>query len=175
MDYLAVRDLIVPETRQSLLGNEIVLVVPKDSTATTTIALGFDLAGLLGTDGRLAMANVESVPAGKYGKAALESLGVWESVADRVVQADNVRAALAFVALAEAPAGIIYATDAKAEPAVKVLGAFPADSHPPIVYPVALTTSSTNPDAREFLDYIKSDAAKPAFEAQGFTVLAPAS
>ena len=175
MDYLAERDLIVPDTRRSLLGNDVVLVVPKDSTATTAIGAGFDLVGLLGPDGRLAMANVESVPAGKYGKAALESLGVWESVADRVVQADNVRAALAFVALAEAPAGIVYATDANAEPAVKVHGTFPADSHPPIVYPVALTTSSTNPDAKAFLDYIKSDAAKPAFEAQGFTVLAPGS
>jgi molybdate transport system substrate-binding protein len=175
MDHLAERKLIVPDTRQSLLGNEIVLVVPQDSTANTTIAPGFDVAGLLGEDGRLAMANVESVPAGKYTKASLESLGVWASVADRIVQADNVRAALAFVALGESPAGIVYATDAKAEPKVKVIGTFPPDSHPPIVYPVALTSSSTSADAPAFLDYIKSDDAKPAFEAQGFTVLSPAS
>ena len=174
MDYLAERDLIVPETRQSLLGNAIVLVVPADSTATVEIGPGFDLAGLLG-DGRLAMANVESVPAGRYGKASLEALGVWESVADKIVQADNVRAALAFVAQGEVPAGIVYATDAVAEPKVKVIGTFPTDSHPPIVYPVALTTSSTNPDAGALPAYIQPAAAKPAFEAQGFTVLAPAS
>lgn len=175
MDYLAERGLIVPDTRQSLLGNSIVLVVPADSNATTTVAPNFDLAGLLGADGRLAMANVESVPAGKYGKASLETLGVWPSVADRIVQGDNVRAALAFVATGEAPAGIVYATDAVAEPKVRVLGTFPADSHPPIVYPVALTASSTNPDARAFLDFVKSPAAAPAFTAQGFTVLAPSS
>ena len=110
-----------------------------------------DLAGLLGPDGRLAMANVDSVPAGRYGKAALESLGVWDSVADRVVQSENVRLALAFVARGEAPAGIVYATDAAAEPAVKVIGTFPADSHPPILYPVAMTAGSTNPDAQSLL------------------------
>lgn len=174
MDYLADRNLVVPDTRRSLLGNALVLVVPQGSTAATTIAPHFDIAALLGTDGRLAMANVESVPAGKYGKAALEALGVWRIVADRIVQGDNVRAALAFVAQGEAPAGIVYATDAVAEPKVKVIGTFPADSHPPIVYPVALTTFSTNPDARAFLDYLKSPAAGPAFSAQGFTVLSPA-
>ena len=174
MDYLAERNLIAPDTRQSLLGNAIVLVVPQDATATT-IGPNFDLASLLGADGRLAMANVESVPAGRYGKAALEALGVWDSVADRMVQADNVRAAMAFVATGEAPAGIVYATDANAEPKVKVIGTFPADSHPPIVYPVALTAESTSPDARAFLDYLKSPAAAPAFTAQGFTVLAPSS
>ena len=114
------------------------------------------------------------VPAGKYGKAALDKLGVWDSVVGtRVVQADNVRAALAFVASGEAPPGIVYQTDANAEPAVKVIGTFPADSHPPIVYPVALIAASTNPDAKAFLEYLESDAAKPAYIKQGFTIVAP--
>ena len=134
-----------------------------------------DLAGLLGPDGHLAMANVDSVPAGKYGKAALESLGVWDSVAGQVVQSENVRLALAFVARGEAPAGIVYATDAAAEPAVKVIGTFPADSHPPILYPVAMTAGSTNPDAKAFFDFLQSDAAVPAYRKQGFTVVAPGS
>ncbi len=115
------------------------------------------------------MANVDSVPAGKYGKAALEKLGVWDKISAQVVQSDNVRAALAFVAKGEAPAGVVYQTDANAEPGVKVIGTFPADSHPPIVYPVALLSASTNPDAKAFLDYLESDAAKPAFVKQGFT------
>jgi molybdate transport system substrate-binding protein len=163
------KNLTVADTEKSILGNEIVLVAPKDSSATTTIAPGFDLGAVLGTDGKLAMANVDSVPAGKYGKAALEKLGVWDKVAAQVVQADNVRAALAFVSKGEAPAGIVYQTDANAEPGVKVIGTFPADTHPPIVYPVALLAASTNPDARDFLAYLESDKAKPAFEKQGFT------
>jgi molybdate transport system substrate-binding protein len=175
MDYLGEKDLIVPDTRRSLLGNVIVLVAPADSNATATIGPGFDLAGLLGTDGRLAMADAEAVPAGRYGKASLEALGIWDSVADRIVQTENVRAALAFVARGEVPAGIVYATDAVAEPTVRVIGTVPADSHPPIVYPVALTAASVNPDARAFLDYLQSDAARPAYEAQGFTVLLPES
>ncbi len=175
MDYAASHKLIRPETRHTLLGNEIVLVVPKSSTATIKIAPGMDLAGLLGPDGRLAMANVAAVPAGRYGKAALESLGVWNSVAGKVVQSENVRLALAFVARGEAPAGIVYATDAAAEPAVKVIGTFPADSHKPILYPVAMTTSSTNPDARAFFDFLRSEAAFPAYRKQGFTVVMPGS
>jgi molybdate transport system substrate-binding protein len=169
MKYLHDKNLVVSETEKSLLGNTIVLVVPKDSTATTTIAPGFDLAAILGADGKLAMANVESVPAGKYGKASLEKLGVWEKVSANVAQADNVRGALAFVAKGEAPAGIVYATDANAEKAVKVIGTFPADSHPAIVYPVALTAASTNPDAKHFLAYLQSPEAKAAYEKQGFT------
>jgi len=175
MDYLAERELIAPDSRRSLLGNALVLIAPKDSAATVAIAPGFDLGALIGADGRLAMANVESVPAGKYGKTALQSLGAWDAVAGRIVQTDNVRGALAFVARGEVPAGVVYATDAVAEPAVKVVGTFPAGSHPPIVYPVALTASSTSPDARSFLDYLGSDAARQAFESQGFTVLPPES
>jgi molybdate transport system substrate-binding protein len=173
MDYLEERDLIVKDTRHTLLGNEIVLVAPADSAATITVAKGMDLAAALGSDGRLAMANVDSVPAGKYGKAALEWLGVWEAVAPQVVQADNVRAALAFVATGEVPLGIVYQTDANSEPKVKVVGTFPADSHPPILYPAAMTASSTNPEARAFFDYLRSDAAKPAYEKQGFTFVSP--
>lgn len=173
MDYLQERNLIVKDSRRTLLGNEIVLVAPKDSSANVTIASGMDLAALLGKDGRLAMANVESVPAGKYGKAALEKLGAWAGVADHIVQADNVRAALAFVAKGEAPLGIVYQTDANAEPAVKIVGTFPADSHPPILYPVALTAASKNPDAAAFLQFMESDAAKPAYTKQGFVVVSP--
>ena len=165
------KNLTVAATEKPLLGNEIVLVAPKDSTATLTIAPGFDLAGALGPDGHLAMANVDSVPAGKYGKAALTKLGVWDAVSAKVVQADDVRAALAFVARGEAPLGVVYATDAAAEPKVKVVATFPADSHPPIIYPVALLAASTNPDAKDFLRYLDSDAAKPAFTKQGFTIL----
>lgn len=175
MDYLAERGLIDEGSRMTLLGNALVLIAPKDSDAAITIAPDMPLAALLGRDGHLAMANVNSVPAGLYGKAALEHLGVWDAVADRVVQADNVRAALAFVATGEAPLGIVYATDAAAEPAVRILGEFPADSHPPILYPVALTSSSKNPDAAAFLDFLKSEAARPAFAGQGFVFLTQGS
>jgi len=175
MDYLEERDLIKKETRVTLLGNTIVLVAPKDSNAEIAIEPDMKLAELLGDDGRLAMANVDSVPAGKYGKAALGHLGVWDAVADKIVQADNVRAALAFVASGEVPLGIVYATDAAAEPNVRIVGVFPDDSHPPILYPVALTASSENPDAAAFLDFIQSDVARPAFEKQGFVLVSPGS
>lgn len=170
MDYLAERKLIRDATRHSLLGNRIVLVAPADSSVEATIAPGFPLADLLG-DGRLAMADPEAVPAGKYGKAALETLGVWESVRNKVAAAENVRAALVFVARGEAPLGIVYATDAAAEPGVRVVDSFPADTHPPIVYPVAALANSSNPDAAGFLDYLGSAAARAVFEKQGFTIL----
>jgi molybdate transport system substrate-binding protein len=175
MDYLQDKDLIQKDTRRTLLGNKIVLVAPKDSTAAIDLAPGADLAGLLGADGKLAMANVDSVPAGKYGKEALTKLGLWDSVSAHIVQADNVRAALAFVAQGEAPLGIVYQTDANAEPGVKVIAAFPADSHAPIVYPVAITAASKNPDAKAFFDYLTSDKAKPAYEKQGFVFSPPSS
>lgn len=171
MDYLDERGLIRTESRATLLGNAIVLAAPKDSDTTIEIAPGMDLIGLLGADGRLAMANVDSVPAGKYGKASLEHLGIWDSLAGRIVQADNVRAALAFVASGEAPLGIVYATDAAAEANVRIVGTFPDDSHEPILYPVALTASSENPAAAFFLEFLKSPAARPSFEKQGFAVL----
>jgi molybdate transport system substrate-binding protein len=117
------------------------------------------------------MANVDAVPAGKYGKAALEKLGVWPSVSDKIAQAENVRAALLLVSRGETPAGIVYQTDAAADPNVKIIGAFPEDSHPPIIYPIALTASATSPAAEAFLAYLKSAKVKPLFEAQGFNVL----
>jgi molybdate transport system substrate-binding protein len=171
MDYLAKKDLIDPASRVTRLGNTLVLVAPKDSTATLTIARDFPLAEALGPDGKLAMGSIDSVPAGKYGKAALTALGVWDSVAPNVAQADNVRSALAFVAKGEAPFGIVYGTDAKAEPNVKVVGIFPETSHPAIVYPVARVAASTSPDAKAFLEWLNSAEARPIFEAQGFTWL----
>jgi len=175
MDYVEQRGLIRADTRHTLLGNRIVLIAPKDSSVTIAIVPGMDLAALLGADGRLAMANTDAVPAGKYGKAALQHLGAWDGVAGRVVQADNVRTALAYVASGEAPLGVVYATDAAVEPAVRVVGAFPDDSHPPILYPVAITTASTIPEAQAFLAFLLSDAARPVFEKQGFTLVDPGS
>ena len=172
MDYLAQKNLIKPETRTNLLGNRLVLIAPKDAVYAVGIKRGFDLAKILG-NGRLAMANIDAVPAGKYGKIALEKLGVWASVANKVAQVDNVRAALLLVSRDEAPLGIVYQTDAAADPNVKIVGIFPEDSHPPIIYPIALTANASHPDAAAFLAYIKSNSAKPLFEAEGFTVFGP--
>lgn len=171
MDYLAEKNLIDSASRRTLLGNTLVLVAPEDSKVEMTIAKNFPLLAALGPDGKLAMGNVDSVPAGKYGKAALTTLGVWEEVAPRVAQAENVRAALAFVATHEAPLGIVYGTDAKAEPKVKVIGTFPEDTHPKILYPAALLKSA-KPGAQKFLDFIESDDSARFFEEQGFKVLA---
>jgi molybdate transport system substrate-binding protein len=170
MDYVARKDLIKPDTRVNLLGNKIVLIAPKDSKTVVEIKQGFNLAKAL-AGGRLAMANVDAVPAGKYGKAALEKLGAWDGVKDKVAQAENVRAALLLVARGEAPFGIVYATDAVAEPNVKIVGSFPEDSHPPIVYPAAVNKDAKSADAKPFLDHLKTIQARPAFEKQGFTVL----
>lgn len=175
MDYLAARKLIRPDSRVNLLANRIVLIAPKDSAVSVAIGPGFDLTKALG-GGRLAMANVEAVPAGRYGKAALEKLGAWNGVKDSIAQAENVRAALLLVSRGEAPLGIVYQTDAAADPNVRILGVFPDDSHPPIVYPAAVTKDSDNPDAAVFLAFLRSPAARTAFEKQGFTMLArPAS
>ena len=171
MDYVAERKLIKPASRSDFLGNQIVLIAGKDSRIDLKIDKGFDLRGALGKDGRLAMGSVDAVPAGRYGKAALEYLGVWPSVSDRVAQAESVRMALALVSRGEAPFGIVYTTDAASDPAVRIVGAFPVGSHPPIIYPMALLASSTNPDAQAFIDYLKTPGAKPFFEKQGFTVL----
>jgi molybdate transport system substrate-binding protein len=170
MDYVAQRKLIKPESRANLLGNRIVLIAGKDSKAEARIEPGFALKTLLG-DGRLAMANVDAVPAGKYGKAALEALGVWCSVQDRIAQAENVRAALLLVSRGEAPLGIVYQTDAAADPNVRIVGTFPENTHPAIVYPIALVANSANPDAAAFVAYLGSAAAWPSFKRQGFTVL----
>lgn len=170
MDYVEQRKLIKSDTRTNLLGNRIVLIAPKDSRVSARIEPGFALAALLGT-GRLAMADTNAVPAGKYGKAALEALGVWNTVQDKVAQAENVRAALLLVSRGEAPLGIVYQTDAAADPNVRIIDAFPANTHPAIVYPVALTADSRNADAAALLTYLKSAKARPLFEKQGFTVI----
>ena len=174
MAYLSDKNLTRKDSEVELLGNRIVLVAPADSDAAIEIAQGFDLAGALG-DERLAMANVDSVPAGKYGKAALTALGVWDAVSAKVAQAENVRAALALVAAGEAPFGIVYQTDAAAEPAVKIVATFPEGTHEPIVYPAALTAESKAADAADFLAFLKTGTAKALFEKQGFTVLAGAN
>ena len=170
MDWLSERKLIAEDTRKTLLGNALVLIAPKDSTIQLKIEPGFKLAEALGS-GRLAMGEPKSVPAGTYGQAALEKLGVWDQVSTRFAGAENVRVALAYVARGETPLGIVYATDAKSEPNVKVVDTFPADSHPPIVYPVALTASSKNADAKAFLDHLSSPEARAVFEGEGFTVI----
>ncbi|WP_343079888.1 molybdate ABC transporter substrate-binding protein [Ostreiculturibacter nitratireducens] len=169
MEALDAAGLLDPGTRRDLFGSEIVLVAHEAGTAEE-IGPGFDLAGRLG-DGHLAMAMVDSVPAGIYGKQALESLGLWDAVAPRVAQAENVRAALALVATGEAPYGIVYATDAVAEPRVSVVGTFPADSHEPIVYPGAVIAGSEAAEAAAaFLDWLATPEAAAIFATQGFTL-----
>jgi molybdate transport system substrate-binding protein len=170
MKYVADKNLIKTATRVDMLGNRIVLVAGKDSKTALKIAPNFPLAGALGSD-RLAMANVESVPAGKYGKAALEKLGVWSSVENKVAQADDVRATLLLVSRGEAPLGIVYQTDAAADANVRIVDTFPLDTHPAIIYPGAVLATSKNADAEAFLAYMRSAKAKPLFEKQGFSVL----
>ena len=166
MDYLEQRKLIRPASRQNLLRNRLVLIAPAGSKLTVAIAPGFPLAGMLG-DGRLAMANPEAVPAGKYGKAALEFLGVWKNVGARVAGAENVRAALVLVSRGEAPLGIVYKTDAAAEPRVRVLGEFPETAHPPIIYPGAVTALG-KAGADSFLVWLGTPAARAIFGKYGF-------
>ena len=170
MDYAATRKAINTTTRTNLLGNSIVLIAPKDSAIDkVAIASGFDLASLAGP-GRIATGDVNSVPAGKYAKAALEKLGAWQAAAPKFAMAESVRAALTLVARGEAVLGIVYATDAKVEPEVKIIGTFPADSHPPIIYPVAATTSA-GPASADYLAFLHTPAAKTIFEKYGFTFL----
>jgi molybdate transport system substrate-binding protein len=170
MDYAISKKNINEPTRVNLLGNSIVLIAPKDSKIdNVTIAQGFDLAKLAG-DGKIATGDVKSVPVGKYAQAALEKLGAWEAAAPKFAMAESVRAALALVARGEAVLGIVYSTDAKVEPGVKIVGTFPADSHPPIIYPVA-ATSTAKPDATDYLAFLKTSAAKTIFEKYGFKFL----
>ncbi len=170
MNYLDNKGLIQHDTRENLLGNRLVLVAGKDLATNIAIAPHFDLMGAL-KGGRLAMADPDSVPAGKYGRTALMSLGIWNSVAHRVVNAENVRVALAYVSRGEAPLGIVYETDARADKNVKVVGVFPENSHQPILYPAALVKEA-KPEARTFLAYLASPAARAIFEKDGFTFLA---
>ena len=170
IDYSAQKKTIRDDTRVNLLGNRLVLIAPKESKVDrVAIGPGFDLAGLVGA-GRIAIGDVQAVPVGKYAKAALEKLGAWEKAAPRFAMAENVRAALALVARNEATFGIVYETDAKVEPGVKIVGAFPADSHPAIVYPVA-ATANAKPEAAAYLAFLRSGIAKAVFEQYGFTFL----
>jgi molybdate transport system substrate-binding protein len=170
MDYVDQRKLLRPASRANLLANRIVLIAPKDSSIDLKIEKGFALRAAL-AGGRLAMANTDSVPAGKYGKAALEALGVWSTVQDRVAQAENVRAALLLVSRGEAAAGIVYQTDAAADSNVRIIGTFPQDTHSPIVYPIAILQSSKNPDAAAFVAFLKTPTAARLFEKQGFSLV----
>ena len=167
MDHVEKRSLIKAGTRTNLLRNEIVLIAPADSKASFTIGPKFPLAKLLG-DGRLAMGDPDHVPAGKYGKAALEALEVWSSVANRIARAENVRAALNFVARGEAPFGVVYRTDAAAEKNVRIAGAFPGNTHPPIVYPAALLSGGKSPAADRYFQFVKSTEAQSIFRKHGF-------
>lgn len=169
MDYLASRSLIDPATRRDLLGNRLVLIAPADSRVQLTIARDFPIAAALG-DGRLATGDPESVPVGRYARAALTYLNVWTQVEKRLVRADNTRSALHFVALGEAPLGVVYETDARVEPRVRIVGVFPPGSHPAIVYPAALAPGAP-PAARAFLAYLSSPSARAVFARHGFTPL----
>ncbi len=172
MDHLAAQNLIRNDTRTDLLSNTLVLIAPAGTAGLPGIGPQTDLAGLLGQD-RMAMALVDAVPAGIYGKAALETLGQWPSVSGQIAQADNVSAAMMLVALGETPLGIVYGSDARAEPRVTVLATFPADSHPQILYPAAVTTDSTSPHAAEFLGFLQSETATQIFLTAGFVIPEP--
>src|ERR1700712_2818365 len=170
MDYAIGKKSINEPTRVNLLGNSIVLIAPKDSKIdNVSIAAGFDLAKLAG-DGKIATGDVKAVPVGKYAKAALEKLGAWTAAEPKFAMAESVRAALALVARNEAVLGIVYSTDAKVEPGVKIVGTFPVDSHPAIIYPVAATTAG-KPEAAGYLAFLRSSAAKTILEKYGFTFL----
>ncbi len=168
MDHVAGKRLVRAKTRVSFLSNQLVLIAPATSKSRLAVARKFPLARALGSS-RLAIADPDSVPAGKYAKAALTSLGVWPSVEGKLARGENVRAALALVERGEAPFGIVYATDAKASKKVRVVGVFPASSHPPITYPVAVLRSSRHPEAEAFRRFLISRAGKAVFARYGFT------
>jgi molybdate transport system substrate-binding protein len=167
MDYLQARALIAPQTRRNIVRNTLVLIAPADSRLQLKISPGVGLLQALGASGRLATGDPASVPVGRYAQAALTQLGVWRNVESRVVAADNVRTALNFVARGEAPLGIVYGTDAKSEPRVRVVDTFPAASHAPITYPAAAVASAA-PEALAFLRYLDSARARAAFDRAGF-------
>jgi molybdate transport system substrate-binding protein len=170
MDEVEKEGLVAEGMRRDLFGNSLVLIAHGKDAAPEEIGPGFDLAGLIG-EGKVSMAMVDAVPAGQYGKAALETLGIWSSVETKVAQSENVRAALTLVATGEAPYGIVYATDAVSEDNVTVVGTFPADSHAPIVYPGALLTGAMDEADKAFFDALSSDAGDATFAAQGFVIL----
>jgi len=170
MDRLQKEGLIDPESRVDLLSNALVLIAHGADAAPVQITQNLDLAAMLG-EGRLAMALVDAVPAGIYGKAALETLGIWQAVIAKVAQTDNARTALMLVSIGEAAMGIVYQTDAIASKKVSVVGTFPTDTHPPIIYAAAVVSASDNPLNAPFLDYLRGPAARDAFERQGFVVM----
>ncbi len=170
MDYLDKKGLIAPGTRHDLLGGSLVLIAPVSDTRTIVIAPHFDLAGAL-KGGKLSVADPASVPAGKYAKAALTALGVWDSVSGNLAPAENVRVALSYVSRGEAPLGIVYKTDALSDKGVHVVGTFPENTHAPIIYPAALVKDA-KPDAKSFLDFLSGPEAHAIFEKDGFTILA---
>lgn len=170
MDYLEKRRLLQPATRQDLLGNRLALIAPKDSTVVVKLAPGVSLTAALGATGRLATGDPDFVPAGKYAKAALTSLGLWEWLESRLARAENVRAALAYVARGEAPLGIVYTTDAAAEPKVRIVDVFATNAHPPIAYPVAVMKNA-HAAADSFVDFLRSSQARSIFETADFLFL----
>ncbi|MEM7319986.1 MAG: molybdate ABC transporter substrate-binding protein [Pseudomonadota bacterium] len=170
MDYLEDQGLIVSASRRDIVSNRLVLIGHGDKIEPAEIGPDLDLAGLLG-QGRLSMALVDAVPAGIYGKAALKNLGLWSGIAENVAQADNARAALAMVSIKAAPLGVVYDTDARADPRVSVLGYFPVQSHPAIVYPVAAVEGADQQRVDAFLGFLETPAALQAFERQGFALI----
>jgi molybdate transport system substrate-binding protein len=173
MDYLAERRLVDPGTRLDLLGNSLVVIAPKNAAPPAFSLDAARFAAALGEDGRLSTGEVKSVPAGRYAKAALESLGLWRALEGRIAGAENVRVALKFVARGEAPLGIVYATDALSEPEVVVIATFPRGSHPDIVYPIALTATAKGEAPARFLAFLRGAKARAIFKKAGFPVLAP--
>ncbi len=170
MDYLEKAKLLKAGSRHDVVGNHLVLIAPADSTVRVKIRTGLDLAEVLGPQGKLAAGDPDSVPAGKYAKAALQKLGAWDKVSGRIVSAENVRAALAFVARGEAPLGIVYRTDALADRKVRIVDEFPAGTHPPIRYPIATTTHG-GAGAQQFVDFVRGRSAAEIFRKYGFEPL----
>jgi molybdate transport system substrate-binding protein len=170
MDDLAKKDLIVPATRRDLLGNELVLIVPASHPTKVDIKAGFDLLGLLGPGGRLAVGDPAHVPVGLYAKQALQRLGMWDSVSPHIAAAPDVRSGMLLVERGEAPAGIVYGTDAAVSDKVVVAGVFPASSHDPISYPFAITKAGDTPDARAFLNFLAGPQVRPIWIKRGFKV-----
>jgi molybdate transport system substrate-binding protein len=170
MDYLAKSNLIVPDTRRDLLSNKLVLIVPANHPQHVTIGPNFDLAALLGSDGRLATGDPAHVPVGLYAKQALQKLGVWSLAEPRMAPTADVRGALLLVERGEAPAGIVYATDAAVSKGVMVAGVFPDNSHDPITYPFAVVKANDTPQARALLTFMEGPEARTIFMARGFSV-----
>ena len=172
MDYAQQRNLILPDTRRDLLGNQLVLVMAKSAAHPVTIAPGFDLGSILGANGRLAVGDPSNVPAGIYAQQALTKLGLWQAIQPRLAPAENVRSALLLVERGEAPAGIVYQTDVAVSPSLAVVGVFPETSHDPIVYPFAITRSGDTSEARAFIAFLTAPASEAAFRQRGFSVTA---